>query len=355
MWRVEVIEIGRTPLPPIDIDGEELLIGSAEGCQLRLPARAVRGQHLQLRRLATRPLRLAWIARHPLELDGEAKIAGASGEAAEQITVVLGGYRLQISEAEASSVPTSPQRTESLVRELVRNIMGGAPPRLVVEEGPAIGSSRTLAPPDSRLTVGRGDEADWVILDEELSRVHAALVRTWDGVRVVDLGSKNGTLVDGEPVPPGEQGRALRDGARLTFGDVVVRYHDEAETYLLDEPVSGSGDDAARSSPSLQAPSKAPPSKAPSKPPSSKSPALAPPTSSPKAPAKSPSKASSKSPSPPPSGKPAAPAAAAASRPASAAPAAPAPAASGSALLIGLGLAVAIAALSLATWLLTSG
>lgn len=249
MWRVEVTEIGRTPLPPIDIDGDELVIGSGEGCQLRLPARSVQARHLSLRKLADRPLRMAWSAAAALELDGQERGGGASGEATVPVSLQLGGYRLQLTEASSASLPTTPQRTESLVREMIRNIMGGAAPRLIVELGPAIGSSRTLAAPDSRLTVGRGDEADWVILDEELSRVHAALVRTWDGVRVVDLGSKNGTLVDGEAVPAGAEGVALRDGARITLGDVVVRYRDDAETYLADAEAAGAASGQGDSNP----------------------------------------------------------------------------------------------------------
>lgn len=355
MWRVEVTEVGRTPLPPIDIEAEVLVIGSGEACQLRLPARSVHPQHLRLRRLGERPLRMAWSAGHALELDGIPRQPGASGEAKESLLVVIGSYRLQISEAGTSSLPTSPQRTESLVREMIRNIMGGAAPRLVVEVGPAIGSSRTLAPPDSRLTVGRGDEADWVILDEDLSRVHAALVRTWDGVRVIDLGSKNGTTVDGVAVPVelvdpasgagggdlGETpGLELRHGARITFGDVVVRYDDEAETYLSGLEPSEQG--AAQEVEAPHAPSR-PPGRA-SRPPS----ALPIPGSRP------PGARGSRPPTGPlPALSPLAAAAPSSSTPPS--PARRSAAGGGSLLLIGIGLGVAVAAIGAALWLLGAG
>lgn len=339
MWRVEVTEIGRTPLPPIDIEADELVIGSSEGCQLRLPARAVHPQHLRLRRLGERPLRLAWSAGHAVEIDGAAHQAGAHGEASEAMLAVIGTYRLQITEARGASVPTSPQRTESLVREMIRNIMGGAAPRLVVEVGPAIGSSRTLAPPDSRMTVGRGDEADWVILDEDLSRVHAALVRTWDGVRVVDLGSKNGTLVDGVAVPSGDHGLELKNGVRITFGDVVVRYLDEAETYLEEMAGGSSGSAGPAASPAgIQAGS------------SVASQAPGPPSSRPPGPA------AARPATVPPAPMPGAPAAPVASS-TLVAPSASAPSSApgGSLLLIGIGLGVAAAAVAAALWLLGAG
>jgi pSer/pThr/pTyr-binding forkhead associated (FHA) protein len=81
------------------------------------------------------------------------------------------------------------------------------------------------------LTIGRGDEADWVILDEDLSRVHAAVLRTWDGVTVSDLGSKNGTRVDGALLSSQEPGCALRDGALVELGAIRLRFSDETERH----------------------------------------------------------------------------------------------------------------------------
>jgi predicted component of type VI protein secretion system len=87
--------------------------------------------------------------------------------------------------------------------------------------------------------IGRGDEASWVILDEDLSRTHAEIRRGWDGVTVVDLGSKNGTRVDGKRV--GSDPAVLRDGAAITLGGLVMRFHDPAERHLRGEPpASGS-------------------------------------------------------------------------------------------------------------------
>ena len=73
-----------------------------------------------------------------------------------------------------------------------------------------------------RVVVGRGTEADLRINDPGVSRRHAELRLEGDGVVVEDLGSTNGTLVDGERV---ERGRRLHDGATVRVGhtDLVVR------------------------------------------------------------------------------------------------------------------------------------
>src|SRR5262249_44753107 len=94
--------------------------------------------------------------------------------------------------------------------------------------------SRALPPPEATLVIGRGDEAAWVILDEDLSRTHAEIRRGWDGVTVVDLASKNGTQVDGRKV--GNEPVLLRDGATLTLGHLVMRFRDPAEHHLRGEP-----------------------------------------------------------------------------------------------------------------------
>jgi pSer/pThr/pTyr-binding forkhead associated (FHA) protein len=68
-----------------------------------------------------------------------------------------------------------------------------------------------------------------VILDEDLSRTHAEVRRGWDGVTITDLGSKNGTKLDGvtitEPTP-------LADGMVVALGKVVLRFTDPAERHL---------------------------------------------------------------------------------------------------------------------------
>ncbi len=117
------------------------------------------------------------------------------------------------------------KRTESLARSLARNMLGTAgAPTLELVKGPGAPASRPLhAPGEPPLTLGRGDDASWPILDEDLSRVHAELVRDWDRVTIRDLESKNGTLVDGvaitAPTP-------LADGMRVAIGNCELVFHD---------------------------------------------------------------------------------------------------------------------------------
>src|SRR3954451_3704947 len=90
------------------------------------------------------------------------------------------------------------------------------------------GSSHALTPPG--LVLGRGSEADLRINDPGVSRRHVEFRVSGDrdnpSVTVADLGSTNGTLVDGRRVKEAE----VRDGAtvRISSTDVRVRYRAEA-------------------------------------------------------------------------------------------------------------------------------
>jgi pSer/pThr/pTyr-binding forkhead associated (FHA) protein len=81
-----------------------------------------------------------------------------------------------------------------------------------VERKPMEGREHTLV---ADVTIGR-EGCDVVLADPEVSRRHATLRHTGDGPAVEDLGSTNGTFVNGERI----QGvRVLADGDVVSFGN----------------------------------------------------------------------------------------------------------------------------------------
>ncbi|HEU4494863.1 MAG TPA: DUF3662 and FHA domain-containing protein [Rubrobacteraceae bacterium] len=69
-------------------------------------------------------------------------------------------------------------------------------------------------------TVGRSQENDIVIPDPNVSRKHARLSRADNGYVVEDLGSTNGTLLDGAPIDR----ERIDSGDELTFGQSTARF-----------------------------------------------------------------------------------------------------------------------------------
>jgi hypothetical protein len=90
------------------------------------------------------------------------------------------------------------------------------------------GRLRILEPSDRKgetyslsdeLTVGRGGGCGVVIPDDQyVSTVHARLYRRGDDLFVEDLGSRNGTFVNGQQV---QTPTRLRRGDRVQFGQTV--------------------------------------------------------------------------------------------------------------------------------------
>ena len=69
-----------------------------------------------------------------------------------------------------------------------------------------------------RTTVGSAPDAGLVLNDRSVSRIHAEFVPREDGAWVRDLGSKNGTFVDGLLV----WGARIPDGGKVRFGSTVI-------------------------------------------------------------------------------------------------------------------------------------
>lgn len=82
-----------------------------------------------------------------------------------------------------------------------------------------------IYPLDRTLTIGRAKENDVVLSDPRVSRRHARIEAGAGTATLVDLGSTNGTFVNGERV--GEPLR-LTPGNLLTFGNTTLAVEGEA-------------------------------------------------------------------------------------------------------------------------------
>jgi len=90
--------------------------------------------------------------------------------------------------------------------------------RLVVVSDLAAGLYIYLDAP--LLTVGRGRDADVMVLDDGVSRLHARLVRHEDGFRIIDADSENGTYLNGRSIREAE----LYDGDVIALGQTQLQY-----------------------------------------------------------------------------------------------------------------------------------
>jgi sigma-B regulation protein RsbU (phosphoserine phosphatase) len=75
-----------------------------------------------------------------------------------------------------------------------------------------------------RVTIGRSRESDIFLPDQWLSRHHAEIRRDGGVFLVVDLGSKNGTLLNGDQVASTQR---LRHGDVITLGEHILTFSDD--------------------------------------------------------------------------------------------------------------------------------
>ena len=88
--------------------------------------------------------------------------------------------------------------------------------QLVMKEGPNPGQIFELD--NAEFSIGRDINNDFVISDSEMSRKHAKIYKSGDGFVIEDLGSTNGTFIDGQRLIGIHK---LTSGENISFGENV--------------------------------------------------------------------------------------------------------------------------------------
>ena len=119
-----------------------------------------------------------------------------------------------------------PQESFVLGPDAVASLRGEAPrtasARLVVEKSPALREGSDLVLNSAPLTVGRGAGNDVELRGDDFASVeHARFEPRRDGVWLTDVGSTNGTFVNGARL---EEPRRLQPGDVVRLGSTDLRF-----------------------------------------------------------------------------------------------------------------------------------
>ena len=150
---------------------------------------------------------------------GEDYYSMAMQQTREAFVATNRGYFL-LNEGQQLKPPPRPQATMAILK-----ITANAPTR----PGPdclILAVRKTRPTPGGMITVGRTGNNDIVLQDVSVTKFHAAFKEEEGRITLADAGSRNGTTVDGRPLPPRGDGEPLESGNLLRFGNIELRFLD---------------------------------------------------------------------------------------------------------------------------------
>jgi len=234
-----VVRSGDSDSPPrITFDAPRVVIGRGEGCEVRLPDPSVSHRHASIRQRGTEYIVVDEGSTNgtfvgPLLLSPQASRVLKSGD-----RIRVGRVWLEIVLEHVPATQHPQLATKEIALALVADALRaqGEEAELVlrVTEGPDAGLHLAITGSNKRYVIGRGQGVDLRVTDVDASRRHVELERQGDQLRVRELGSKNGSMLDGSPLlenlTPWKPGQVLRLGANyLSYTDPLSSALDQLE------------------------------------------------------------------------------------------------------------------------------
>jgi pSer/pThr/pTyr-binding forkhead associated (FHA) protein len=225
--RLEVRAIGTSDEVAVyEFDQDRIAIGRGRGADVRLPHRAVSVRHASIELSGRRYGIVDHESKNGTHIGGARIVAGRPKPLRDGDRIELGPFSI-VFRCDVPVTISSPERTTSLARRLLRSTMSGEDvehARLRVLNGPSAGKVVVLDGTSSRLRIGRGEQCEVVLDDADASREHAEIVIEKGVARVRDLGSKNGIEVAGRRTDD----RVLDDGDEIRIGATILAFEDPA-------------------------------------------------------------------------------------------------------------------------------
>jgi pSer/pThr/pTyr-binding forkhead associated (FHA) protein len=205
-----VVRSGDAPYPvTITFDAPRIVIGRGEGCEVRLPDPSISHRHASIRQRGNDYVVVDEGSSNgtfvgPVRLSPQAPRVLRPTD-----TIRVGRIWLEIRIEQAVPTANPQATTRELALALVASALQaqGEPvfARVRVESGPGEGRELALTDFERTYVVGRAPDADLTLADGDSSRRHVELVRRGQHVCVKDLGSKNGSELDGKRLEPSKE------------------------------------------------------------------------------------------------------------------------------------------------------
>jgi pSer/pThr/pTyr-binding forkhead associated (FHA) protein len=205
-----VVRSGEASTPStITFDSPRIVIGRGDGCEVRLPDPSVSHRHASIRQRGNDYVVVDEGSSNGTFV-GPVRLSPQAPRVLRPTDYVrVGRVWLEIRVEQA--MPT--QNPQATTRELALALVAGAlsaqgepvSARVTVESGPDQGRELEISDFAKSYVIGRAPDSDLPITDNDASRRHVELARRGQHVCVKELGSKNGSELDGHRLEPGKE------------------------------------------------------------------------------------------------------------------------------------------------------
>ncbi len=204
---------------------DEILIGRGADCDLTLEHQEISRVHARLARVGEAIELTDLGSSNGTFVDGQPLLANNPAALSVGKSVEIGGFtlRLHVSGVEATSIAEERPAQRGEIFHLRYRY--------------ASGEWQTYVLPDGDTTIGRGEDNSLSLDDDEISRYHAVLTFAANKLLLTDLGSTNGTFIDGVQLTP-HQKYPLKIGQFVVMGDLTL-YVEAPETVGVMHSASG--------------------------------------------------------------------------------------------------------------------
>lgn len=198
---------------PVVLADGALLVGSAAGCAVRLTGQGIAERHCELVTKAGQTRLRPLTESAASVLNGRQVVGEAVIKPGDLVLFGRVGCRVVATER---SPPAPAQAAEAGDDDAGQTRVRMALPKYLLRgvSGPTFGKIYAMV---GATSVGRSSDCDICIPIDEISRNHAKLQSTSDGVVVEDLASANGTFVNDQRV---HAGTLLKPGDEVRFDTV---------------------------------------------------------------------------------------------------------------------------------------
>jgi pSer/pThr/pTyr-binding forkhead associated (FHA) protein len=257
----------------LTLDAPRIVIGRGKGCEVQIPDPTVSLRHATIRMQGGKNLVVDEGSTNGL-LVGKVRLPPQTPRALQNGELIRVG-RVWIALSFGAGIASTPREVRGVaLAHLQRQLAAegeSVTPHIEIAEGVGAGSALALDDESHEYLLGRASDADLRIEDDGASRHHAAITRQGDGWLVRDLNSKQGTLLDDEPLD--DKGRVWADGSVLRIGELSLLMRDPLPLALeemqaaadrklrpaeLDAPPPGYEPEPIVEAPSEEAPSPTP-------------------------------------------------------------------------------------------------